>query len=311
MTILKKLTSIITPGNNLPKILSLILAFMFWFYIKGEETVSINKVVIPYIKVDSSMVVLDKSTTTISITLSGRKEDVERFKEKRIKAEIDLSKHKHKISVNTPLKRTAFLVPPRLHISDIKPASIDVEIDKKAEKVLPVNVVTGGTSSENYIVESAFANPSYVSVTGAKSMLDKLKAIDTVPLDITGRIKSFSTNIELTNLMPTTKTKEVRVFVNITEKLTERTFPNIPIKILHNPMEKDTATIEPQVVSVTLKGTKKNIENLTAEEIDVMVGTSALPTGQYELPVRVLPINNIHLKEIKPQVVNVGINTEQ
>lgn len=311
MNVLKHMLNFFSPSNNLPKLFSLIFAIMFWFYIKGEETVTINQVVVPVIKVHDSMVVLDKSANTISIALSGKKEDIDNFKNKRIKAVIDLSKYKKKMSIKTPLKISSFNLPPRFDVSNITPSALEVTIDKLEEKVLPVKVILGGKTSENHIVENTYTNPSYVNVSGAQSILNKLKSIDTLPLDITGRIKSFSTTIALKNLLPSTKTKEVRVFVNITEQLSERVFPNIPIKTLTDPKNKHKISIDPATVSVTVKGTKKNIENLTAQEIDIVVGTTALPTGKYELPVRVLPIHNIHIKETTPQVVNVGINTDE
>lgn len=310
MIIFTKLKNLLTPGNNLPKILALIFAVMFWFYIKNEETIFITKTVTPTIKVNNEMVVLDKNSTTISIKLSGRKEDIKAYENKRIKAVIDLSGYAKKMSVNMPIKRSFFHVPPRLAITDVTPSSIEVVIDKLEKKVLPVNVRLGGEIGEDYLVENTYSNPSYISVTGPKSVLDNLKAINTLPLDITGRIKSFSDTIQLKSLLPSTKTKEVRVFVNITEQLSERSFPNINIKTLVDPKTKYTVDIEPESATVVVMGKKKTIENLTAQEIDIVIGTNDLTTGKYELPLRVLPISNVHVKKITPQAVTVGINTE-
>lgn len=311
MSIFTNILNILKPKNNIPKIFALILAIMFWFYIKSEENITITKTVTPSINVNESMVVLETSSSIINIQLSGRKEDVEAYKDKRIKAVIDLSSYTKKMSINMPLKRTFFQLPPHLDISGMNPHTIEVVIDKLEEKVLPVNVKLGGEIGSDHIIENTYTNPRYVSVTGAKSILDKLKAIDTIPLDITGRVKSFSQNIQLTNLRPSTKTKEVQVFVNITEQLSERTFPNIPIKTLIDPKTKHNVRIDPPTAEVILKGSKKTIETLTAQEIDIVIGTADLTTGSYELPLRVLPIRDVHIKEIKPKVVNVGINTDQ
>jgi YbbR domain-containing protein len=85
-------------------------------------------------------------------------------------------------------------------VSEIDPAEVTVNVDEMVERELPVQPQLGGEMSPSLSIERVVTQPETVKVKGPKALLNGMKSITTLPVDVTGRRTSFRERVELTPL---------------------------------------------------------------------------------------------------------------
>lgn len=169
------------------KVLSFILALLFWLYVTNQGTS-------PSVSGDQSL--------TVPLLTKGQPQDiivVSKLPSVRIQVEgapsvntkdlfayIDLSdatpgEHQYQIQIEAP---------EGVKIQEIQPQQVTVQLDTVQEKVLPVQVKYTGTPAPGYEVGTAIVKPSAVNVRGPSSILSVLdKAI--VEVSVEGADETF------------------------------------------------------------------------------------------------------------------------
>ncbi len=96
------------------------------------------------------------------------------------------------------------------------------------------------------------------------------------------------------------------VTVEILPAPVERVVTNVPIAFVEQqPMTRVQST--PSRVSVTVRGTRAQVAALTANDLVAEVDLSTLGPGQYSLPVRVRPRDDVGVDRVEPRAVSVLI----
>jgi YbbR domain-containing protein len=83
-------------------------------------------------------------------------------------------------------------LPPSLEAVEITPGHVEVHIDRKEQRDLPVQPHITGRPGAGFIVAEVEARPSVVRAEGPASELNKLEYLSTDPLDISGARKTVS-----------------------------------------------------------------------------------------------------------------------
>jgi YbbR domain-containing protein len=183
------------------KVASLVLATVIWIVVKNVtsdwrivDNVSLE------IKARPGMTVLQTSASTVSVTVQGTREDVRQVSHQDLSAVIDLTRDLRTGEFTVPLGPRLIRHSRRVQITQIEPAQVTVAIDALIERELPVAPQFVGELPAGVRIERVLVTPETETLKGPKTVLDSMKAVPTLPIDLTGRRTSFRERVELTPL---------------------------------------------------------------------------------------------------------------
>jgi len=142
-------------------------------------------------------------------------------------------------------------------------------------------------------------DPRAVLVEGPKSQLEKVEKIKTQPIDVVGRTRSFRKTVRLAEEPGLKVLSEswIDAYIPIQETLSEKTFANVPVKLLGTVGSFSRISVEPSTVSFIVKGSSQRLETLESKDVLVYVEISELSDGTHEVPLRTLLPEATSLKE--------------
>ncbi|MCM8776249.1 MAG: hypothetical protein NC930_07890 [Candidatus Omnitrophica bacterium] len=296
------------------KLISLILAIGLWYYAVGEEGIEVNRVIPLQIDIVSEKIgILKRSTDKVAVTLQAPRALLSDVTTKDVYAH-------HKIHGPTiKAGDYSFRLEPReiklpttqIRVLKIHPEIITVTLDELIVQKLEVKPSLVGEPTYGYrvIQDDLQLDPNAVLVQGPKEELEKLDGIKTEDIMLVGRVRSFRKAVRLklpSNIKPLSESL-VEVYIPIKEEFSERTFENIPIRILNTGKVEGKIEVDPLNISLILKGPKRRLEELVPESILAYVDLSSFSPGVYDVPVVLVLSKNFSLKDDSTIVVKVKI----
>lgn len=206
---------------------SLVLAVGLWFYVAGEETVETDFRIPIQLVLSSDMVVTEQEITDIGVFIRGRKEIISKLSKNELVSKIDLTTYTQPQTVIFPIEHKILPLAPEINILEIKPDRLVIKIDRLVQKIMPVRVVIFGEPAPGFNVEGFIIDPISALVKGPESYLKDMVYIDTEPVDVIGRQKSFKKMVSL-NPIPMIGEKAPPQFVEVVVKIGEK--PKIKTK---------------------------------------------------------------------------------
>lgn len=183
---------------------------------------------------------------------------------------------------------------------------VQVNVDINKGKMIKVNTRTTGSAQNNIFIESISTNPVEVEVAGDSNLIDGLSYINTEEIDLS-RITD-STTLDVNLVIPEgvkiiNDLKSVKVKVVVT-KYKEKVF-TLPLNYINLDenliLEESNSTID-----ITVVGTEKNINELTADSFKANVDLAGITEGSHELEVQITGTSDaIQLKNKNPEKVTV------
>lgn len=202
------------------KFWALLLAIGLWFYVAGEETIEVNMKMPISLILAEDMLVTEQGVMNVNVMLKGRKDVIEKLKGKELYCRIDLSAYSESEVIILSIEPEYFSFGKNINILNIYPKQLKIKIDKLSQRVLPVKLITEGGAAAGYRMESFTIDPVAAMIKGPEGVLKDLVYIDTEPVDITGRTKSFKKMVPLKSvaaLEDKLPPQFVEVFVKIGE----------------------------------------------------------------------------------------------
>lgn len=192
--------------------ISLILAMVLWVYVVGELNPETRKVFrnIPItvmneqVLANDGLAVVSTSDSTMSITLTGKRSQINRINSYDITASIDVAdaaEGDNQIRIN-------IRVPNNVYIEDQSISRVTVKVEERTEAAKPVTVIYTGKVSDELEATMVSVDPEEVMVSGAASQVAKVVSVqaEVDAGDITENQSSLKAN-----LMPINKNgNEVR-----------------------------------------------------------------------------------------------------
>jgi YbbR domain-containing protein len=185
-------------GNAGLKVAALVLATMTWFFVKGiTSDRRVIQDVLLEIKVKPGLALLRSDPATVSVVVSGTRDDVRQVSRQDVSAILDLSRDDRTGEWSVPLRTRMISAPRRVLVDEVLPARVKVNVDQIVERELRVEPQLTGTLPTGLAVERVTIDPLSVRVRGPKSVLESMSGIATIPIDVTGRRTSFRESVEL------------------------------------------------------------------------------------------------------------------
>jgi YbbR domain-containing protein len=250
------------------KAFSLALALALYFFVSVENDRSVDVDFPIEYRTADDIELIGEHPTAINVTIAGPWASVRSYDpEKLAPVRIDL-----RDAGPGPVRR-------RLDVSDVNapggmtvvamtPTQIDVTLDRKVEKQLPVSVDLGiDKPAYGFEVVAATSNPEKVRVIGPATVMQGIDTVPTRPLNLAGREEGFSEEIELRPLpLPLRlRDKVVAVDIDIREETATRLLP-VTVRCRDLPAGTELV-LEPEVIKVEVRGPRRLIDDFDKQSL--------------------------------------------
>ncbi len=216
------------------KLLALGFAIFFWYMVIGQQHSEITiEIPIEFQNVPENYVIVNSPVNKVSILLSGPSPIIKTLTKKNLSFPVDLGNVK-------PGKNEIYLypdmlnLPRKVNVKLINPSKFLIDIDKLTKKDFAVIPKFVGKLKKGYKIKSIFVDPPTVEVISIYRELKKFKIIETEPINIQNKFKSFNVTVPLNvkiKYLKSIKPEKVKVNVKIIEDLVTLKLKGIKIKI--------------------------------------------------------------------------------
>jgi len=291
------------------KLVALLLAIGFWFYVVGEESIEIARTVPLKIQTPNEKISIVKSSASfLEVTFQAPRHMLSVISSSNIWADHEVSEAQRSgdYSFNVSARDIA-LPSPEIRIVKIFPSFVTVTLDEVIIKKLPIKVDLVGEPAYGYRVdkESIELNPNAVMVEGPKAILEKMDAINTEPVQLVGRIRSFNRKVQVREVSEVKPLGDglTEIQIPVKAEFAEKELEDLPVKPLGIPSTGYYVKLASNSVSVVLKGPRALLDQLELKDILAFVDVDDFKAGAHEVPVQFILPPDLALKDDPPIVL--------
>lgn len=283
-------------------ILSLVIAFGLWWYVVNnvsmEDDITFNN--IPVVREgeailnENNLMITEISTESVSMNLTGSREDLNKVDSSNMSVKINLSNIEEpgeRIPLNYTPSYPATVANSAFEVSHRNPSVIFVSVDYRRTYEIPVNVKWTGTRSDDYLydTENYTLDYSTITITGPATVADQIKFAQ-VLIDLSDRSESFSESFRYTLCdaegnpvdakQITTSVEEVQLTAQI-QQIKE---VNLVADVIYGggaTSENTTVTLEPEVIRVS--GGKAVLEEFGDSYTVCSIDLASIEKSSHEL----------------------------
>jgi YbbR domain-containing protein len=292
-------------ANLLLKLTAALLTLVLYLFVRsdGEQIKSFFLPVTIEVPEDQ---VLSGDVPRVRVTLRGRRSALERL-EATPPPPLTLRAQDARDGA-IELTPELLQLPPGLEVTSIQPPTIDLTLDQKAQRLIPVTPRLIGAPREGFEVTARAVEPAQVTAAGPDARLKDASALTEI-VDLTDRAESFEITTALLpsngaplDLSPGRATLKIQ----ISPLILERTFEDLRVAV-HNTRQPHLTA--PDAVLVTLRGPRERIQALTPALLSASVDAhdeDMKPPGTYNKRVQIdnLP-PQVEVVQIQPPYVNL------
>jgi YbbR domain-containing protein len=217
---------------------------------------------------------------------------------------IDLS------NVHTPdvrIDEDAIKLPAGVRVSSIVPSEVHVEFEPRVMREVPVQPILEGQPADGYRVAKVAAEPARVKVDGAKSAVDALERLQTRPLKITDARGPIKGEVALEPPPLHTRfaeTPTVSVRADIEAAMVERTFDQLPIKVVG--LTHLEATLDPPTARLVIRGPSPLVGDVSDRTVSLKIDAALIDTRPPAKYLRTLTVSGLPAgvaAEVQPDTI--------
>jgi len=197
---------------------------------------------------------------------------------------------------------------------EIQPQEIMFLLETVSEKYVRINSqqILQGNVPYGYGIQRFTFSPEYFILRGPKSRVEKITEVTVSPFDITGKTGALSASLPVfTNdkLVKTINASEVKITVQIAEKVETRRYESIALKLINLKDELMPITLDKGQVEV--EGPVLVLDQLSSTSFSMLVDAKDIQRGgEYSLAVKEIQAPpQVTVLSYQPQVVKIKIQT--
>ncbi len=286
------------------KILSFFFAVSLWLFVNLKATAE-NTLHIPvrWENLPSFLAITNEVNDSVRVRVAGPRRILSNLEANRLPVTLDLSDGKLGLS-NYQINEKMIHLPPGLAATVLPPDTIQFKFELTVTKGVEVRPRFSGKPAEGHVLEGAEVVPNRVEIVGAQSEVQGIAHVDTEPIDVTERRRSFETKVKIVldqpHAWPSTGQGEVEVRVAIAEETAQKLLKQISLKVKN---ARGPVRLEPPRIDVILEGPAGKIDSLRPDQIAASVVLPKEGPLPESLPVRIqLPVDGIRAKSNPEQV---------
>lgn len=277
-------------NNWAAKVICLILAFFLYIY---NRTTSLQKktFTVPLtVEAEGLMMPAANLPKFVKVLVTTTKENMAFIQESDFSAKVDLGNFTEPGEYTVPVSVS---VSEKLELLDtfecrVKTETVNVLLDEKILKYIPIEVAASGTPAYGYKISKFDVSPASVKVVGPSRIVEKTKRIYTKKVIVDGAATSFSIDSKL-DYSFNSKIKilpegDFKVTVKIEPQEETRKYSKIVPEIL-NLDEKFEISTELPKIEISVSGAVLTLDAFSPESGVVFANLKDVSEpGEYEIP---------------------------
>ncbi len=299
------------------KSLALVLAALTFYSIENTISEEETYEVPVEVKLEKKIAVHSQDHKIVKVTLRGSQEDLRTVNIKQVKAVVRSKVTNYDESEQITIGPGNIEGISGVMVKKIRPNVITLTFDREVAKTFKIakpeilGVPLIGKAEIDY-------EPRVVVIHGSKRRLEQVSSdVLTEPIDVDGRVESFSKRIRVLPPIDTWVSKieppEITANISIVTESISKELTNVLVNAIIEPHKAGRVMIEPKTVKVTLRGRPVTLDNIPDAAVKVFVDCSILDSSaSYELPVNVhIPPGTDIEVSVEPEIVNVIYNKQE
>lgn len=260
--------------NTAPKVVSIIFALVMWLYVMGEvnpeDIKELTDVKVQLLNIQelkqSGLVISGQEDFTVSVKISGRRNDIYKVSPPDIVVKADLRGFDKGVN-SVPLEVSG---PGMVRIDDVSPKQIKISLDEIVKKQKPVMIKSVGTPVNGFEPGTPVISPSIVIVEGPETLVNDVSMV-LADMNIENQQKDIKNQLPI---RPVNIDGKVVNGVEVKTKYVDVTMPmlrvkNVPVSLIYEgkPMagfKITQSSITPTVVKI--KGPKAVVDGISKVE---------------------------------------------
>lgn len=290
------------------KIFSLMASIFIWMYVVSSAEILINKAVPLNIELPTGLAVSNEYSKEIHFRFKGPGLFVRKFIERDLTINVKKSKYfKRGIKkYNIRLDQYKFKLPLGVELISMEPRSLQINLENSIEKMVKVNPIFSQKIQDEYNVKEIKVFPKKVKISGPRSVVRKIKQLDTKIVEELGESSDAGFAVDLNTPDSRVEVHEESVDISYTlqSKNIEFTYTEVPIIFQSVKLIK---SVKPSVVNVKVYGEESKIKQLSKDSIQVIgyIPKDASKRAEIEL-ITEFPIG-IKVLDLSPKKVTVEL----
>jgi YbbR-like protein len=288
------------------KIVSIGLAALLWLLVSGEQVVErALRVPLEFTNIPARLELVGDPPTVVDVRIRGSSGALGRIAAGELVAVLDLREARppERLFHLTPADvRTPFGV----EVVQVSPSNVSMRFEQSTFKVVPVVPSVEGNPAQGFVVGTVTADPSTVELVGAGSVVATLTEAITEPVSVDGRAASFVEIVTIGSPEPSVRLRApqmARVTVTVTTAPVEWSVANVAVQVRN---ARQRIQVAPKTVTIIARGPRDE-RGRRAQDFDAFVDVANLGSGQFDLPVRVVPPPKVGVVRAEPAEVRVSI----
>jgi hypothetical protein len=304
---------------------SFVIAFVFWFFIKSEDSYSVN-INIPLVarNLQEQKTYREEVPDNIFVTLKGTGRSFiwlrlfSGFYEDDFKAVIDLSSitDEYDFELDTYYKENPekIVLPPALDLEFVEvlsPRNIQIKLQRYLVKKVPIKSQILVSTEPGYIALDGKFIPDSISIGGPEEAVNAIEFVQTEKDTLLNLISSVENDwlILNPNKLISFDPKKVSGFINV-QPISETIVTGIPVQLINKPNDVNVF-VNPATVSLTIVGGLEQIANILPTDINVVIDFSLWNAEkQFYSPRINLPEYLIEWKDLSPNNLEILVIKE-
>ena len=304
---------------------SFVIAFVFWFFIKSEESYTVN-VDIPLVarNLQEQKTYKEEVPESIFVTLKGSGRSFiwlrlfSNFYSDDFKSVIDLSSitDEYNFQLDSYYKENPekIVLPSSLDLEFVEvlnPRNIQIKLQRYMVKKVPIQSQILVSTEPGYIALEGVFTPDSISIGGPEEAVNDINFVYTEKDTLSNLVASLngSWTIVNPNKLVSFDPKKVDGLVNV-QPISETIITSIPVQLINKPVDVNVF-VNPATVSLTIVGGLEQIANIVPEDIDVIIDFDYWNSDkQFYSPSIKLPEYLIEWKDLSPNNLEILVIKE-
>jgi len=304
---------------------SFLIAFVFWFFIKSEDTFSVN-IDIPLVarNLQEQKTYKEEVPESIFVTLKGTGRSFiwlrffNSFYEEDFKAVIDLSSitDEYDFELDSYYKENPekIVLPEALDLQFVEvlsPRNVQIKLQRYLVKKVPIKSQILSFTEPGYIALEGIFTPDSISIGGPEEAVNAIKFVKTEKDTLLNLISSVEDDWSILNpnKLVNYDPKKVTGFINV-QPISETIVTGIPVQLINKPNDVNVF-VNPATVALTIVGGLDQIANILPTDIDVVIDFSLWNSDkQFYSPKINLPEYLIEWKDLSPSNLEILVIKE-